>query len=326
MVLILSDVFDESTNVVLDHLIRLNKPYLRINTNDKITIRELRLSSKNEQWEISFSINDDSIVYNLNEFTFFWYRKGRFNINSHADFETEKTKFRHHFQQYLHEESLPVSSLLVSQLEKKPFLGNYKWNTPNKLEILEAAQSCGLGIPDTIITSSKRELINFRKSHHDIICKSIQDIISFESGKTKYFTRTELVSDEMVNSLGEFFSPSLFQKKIEKNFEIRSSFFNHHLYSMAIFSQSNDKTKIDFRNYDSKTPNRMVPFTLPFNIERNLINLFNLLKINTGSVDLIYTADGDYIFLEINPIGQFGMLSYHCNYPIEENIAEILSN
>jgi D-alanine-D-alanine ligase-like ATP-grasp enzyme len=51
-----------------------------------------------------------------------------------------------------------------------------------------------------------------------------------------------------------------------------------------------------------------------------------LLKLNTGSIDLIVNTTGEYIFLEVNPVGQFGMVSSPCNYYLEREIARFLSN
>ena len=39
---------------------------------------------------------------------------------------------------------------------------------------------------------------------------------------------------------------------------------------------------------------------------------------------MIRDDQGRYIFLEINPVGQFGMLSQLCNFPIEFEIAKYL--
>ena len=93
---------------------------------------------------------------------------------------------------------------------------------------------------------------------------------------------------------------------------------------MAIFSQQNGKTKIDFRNYDNKMPNRNVPYNLSQNVELKLIKFMNRIGLNSGSIDLILTPDDEYIFLEVNPVGQFGMVSYPCNYFLEREIAAIL--
>jgi D-alanine-D-alanine ligase-like ATP-grasp enzyme len=46
--------------------------------------------------------------------------------------------------------------------------------------------------------------------------------------------------------------------------------------------------------------------------------------LNCGSLDLIKSKDGRYVFLEVNPSGQFGMVSYPCNYYLEEEVAKSL--
>ncbi len=93
---------------------------------------------------------------------------------------------------------------------------------------------------------------------------------------------------------------------------------------MGIFSQNNSKTKEDFRNYDQNLPNRNVPIKLPLDIEGKLKKLMKKLNLNSGSIDLIYTIDNKYVFLEVNPVGQFGMVSFPCNYNLEKKIAEFL--
>lgn len=93
---------------------------------------------------------------------------------------------------------------------------------------------------------------------------------------------------------------------------------------MAIFSQSNSKTCIDFRKYDAKLPNRYIPYKLPDEIECALKKVMDCLKLNTGSIDLMVDENNKYYFLEINPVGQFGMVSEPCNYLLEKRIAEFL--
>lgn len=93
---------------------------------------------------------------------------------------------------------------------------------------------------------------------------------------------------------------------------------------MAIFSQQSEQTKIDFRKYDPVKPNRCTPYKLPAEIENKIDRLMRRIKINSGSIDMIYSPNGQYYFLEVNPIGQFGMTSFPCNYPIEKRIAQYL--
>jgi D-alanine-D-alanine ligase-like ATP-grasp enzyme len=50
------------------------------------------------------------------------------------------------------------------------------------------------------------------------------------------------------------------------------------------------------------------------------------LSLKTGSVDFILDQNDKYYFLEVNPIGQFGMVSYPCNYNLEKKVAYFLIN
>ena len=50
------------------------------------------------------------------------------------------------------------------------------------------------------------------------------------------------------------------------------------------------------------------------------------LDMNSGSIDMVVTKDKRYVFLEVNPIGQFKQVSYPCNYYLEKEVAKYLSN
>ena len=55
-----------------------------------------------------------------------------------------------------------------------------------------------------------------------------------------------------------------------------------------------------------------------------LNKLYKKLDLNTGSTDFMVDKDGNYVFLEINPVGQFQMTSAPCNFNIEQKIANYL--
>jgi len=46
--------------------------------------------------------------------------------------------------------------------------------------------------------------------------------------------------------------------------------------------------------------------------------------LNCASIDLIKSTNGKYYFLEINPVGQFGMVDFPCNYGLHKIVAEEL--
>jgi glutathione synthase/RimK-type ligase-like ATP-grasp enzyme len=139
--------------------------------------------------------------------------------------------------------------------------------------------------------------------------------------RIEFLCYTEEMSEE---ELPTYFFPTLFQKKLAKVFELRIFYLNEKFYSMAIFSQEDQQTEVDFRNYNFEKPNRTVPFLLPIDLQKKLIQLMKNLHLKSGSIDMVLTEEGDYVFLEVNPVGQFGMVSSPCNYELSKLIAETL--
>ena len=80
----------------------------------------------------------------------------------------------------------------------------------------------------------------------------------------------------------------------------------------------------DFKNYDHAKPNKVLPYTLHSSLQEQLKTLMNKTRLDSGSFDIILTPESEYIFLEVNPIGQFQWLSRNCNYFLEKELAELL--
>ena len=51
------------------------------------------------------------------------------------------------------------------------------------------------------------------------------------------------------------------------------------------------------------------------------ILLMKQLQLESGSIDMVVTPNNEYVFLEVNPVGQFDYVSKLCNYFIEKEIA-----
>ena len=155
-----------------------------------------------------------------------------------------------------------------------------------------------------------------------IITKAISDFVIEKSGKN-FFSFTEEIFYDKID-FSQPISNSLFQELIEKEFEIRTFYFNNNFYSSAIFSQLSTKTKLDFRNYDKLNPNRVVPYKLPTNLENKLRKLMAILNLNSGSFDFAVDKFGNHILFEINPVGQFEQVLIPCNYSLTKDIAMFL--
>jgi hypothetical protein len=135
---------------------------------------------------------------------------------------------------------------------------------------------------------------------------------------------TSEVDAAVLEGAPEVFFPSLLQERVEKVYEIRSFVLGERVWSMAIFSQGDRRTDTDFRRYNDERPNRCVPYQLPPDVQGKLLALMRAVGLDTGSADLVRDVNGRHVFLEVNPVGQFGMTSTPCNYNLEREVASYL--
>ncbi|MCH5685541.1 hypothetical protein LWM68_15550 [Niabella sp. W65] len=175
------------------------------------------------------------------------------------------------------------------------------------------------------MVTQKTELIRYKNKWGRIINKSIDDGISIETEKVSIAgQRTIEIGEKVINAMANDFFPSLIQRLIEKEYEVRIFYFDRKFSSIAIFSQSNAESEIDGRRLNPEHLTRHVPFLLPANLREKICVLMGSLNLNYGSIDLIKSSDGSYYFLEVNPYGQFGYLSSFANYYLEHKIATYL--
>ncbi|WP_436486644.1 grasp-with-spasm system ATP-grasp peptide maturase [Chitinophaga sp. ARDCPP14] len=308
-ILILSQSHLEgTTDHVCQWMDHLRIPYLRVNGEDFFDIQNL-----------------DDLPGN-NEMAAVWYRRkiSSFPVKyrlKQADFNTEYT-----LKRFLVDEFNGLHSLLFFTIDRHKWLNDpISEDNLNKLHVLSLARQCGINIPFTEVVTTKAAIIHLLDKCNELIVKPVSECIFVEDADgEKYKMLTKTINKANLHLVPEKFFPSLVQEKIIKKFEIRTFYLDGECHSMAIFSQNNRKTKDDFRNYDNQRPNRTVPYKLPADLELKLEQLMKALRFRTGSIDLMVDMQGNYHFLEINPEGQFGMVSYPCNYYLEKKLALLL--
>lgn len=295
MIRLITESRDHTINRVIDNLILLNLPFERINT-DQLTLLTIN----------NFKIDESvKIIYN---------RRGSYNV-------LPPFSYPPYLWRYLKKETNDVIFLL-EQLECESIyrIGSLQAElTNNKLLNLKTAEDVGFKIPKTIITNSKKDLLKFYKKHKKIITKDLKYPVSWIKRKKKQYLGkgTFLVNKNHIDSLNDFFVPMIFQNFISRKFEIRTFFFIDMCFSVAIIPPNNNI--IDVRN--SNKENRIIPYQLPKDIINQLIDLSKKLGINTFSSDIIFTKDDNYVFLELNPMGQYDFVDQFGYFDIPKKIA-----
>jgi ATP-GRASP peptide maturase of grasp-with-spasm system len=335
MILILShSSFDPSTEEVMDWLNRLGARFLRINSDDFDGQADLCLSLVDGVTEFRLdSINGLDLMLpssgTAEPVRSVWLRRWR-SQSRHDGVDllepglAANHKLQYDIKRHLALELSKLDAFFFSRFSGAYWLSKPDTASPNKILVLESASESGLATPATLITTRREDLKRFACKVGPVITKSVSDSQIFHIDGCFHFMYTASLDLSQIDSLPERFPSSLFQERIPKEYELRVFYLEGECYATAIFSQLDPQTRDDFRHYNHDRPNRVVPYDLPQSTAAAIVTLMRRLDLPTGSLDLIHTPDGRDVFLEINPKGQFGMVSKPSNYPLERRIAELL--
>lgn len=314
MIIIISSENDQTTHNIIDYLWKAKASFRVVNQHN--SIKKLSIHLSNNKLDVSLDNNSHQV---------FWYRRG--DLFYKLPLKSTDTN-AHPIGNYLGKEWERIRTFLHWNFEENHSLGSFdKEVYNNKIWDLSTAQQLGLLIPETLVTTNKKELQQFKDKYSRIISKPIHQSFAATINNTSFNSEgTQLVTQDHIDQLDDNFFPILVQKCLDKVFELRVFYFNGQCFPMAIFSQNNDKTLIDYRYYDRQKPNRNVPFLLPKEIETKVHLFMKKSNLDTGSIDIVVTKKEEYVFLEVNPVGQFGWVSSNCNYYLEEKVANYLMN
>jgi ATP-GRASP peptide maturase of grasp-with-spasm system len=313
MVLIISEENDLSTKDVAEWLFYYRVQFQILFPNDYLTLKSV-------DNDYSIIINDEK-EFLLNDIKSIWYRRGHFTVNDIKIDDDSNLDLLFYKSEYKRE----ILHFVVNYLKNRNlFIGNYGEGNQNKIEFLNACEILNIDYPKFIICSTKDEIINFSKKNKSLITKSLGLIYHFYTTTHIYASYTHRFSKNDLIKIPEKFPTSFIQEYIPKEFEIRVFYLKGKIYSTAILSQKSKKAIVDFRKGYNDKNMRFCAFKLPTEIEFKVNKIMKYLNHNTGSLDIIYSKDKKYYFLELNPIGQFGGNSDVSNYRIEKLIANEL--
>jgi len=214
------------------------------------------------------------------------------------------------------ERTLFIAGLLASV---PPWVRQY--NSPSsqqridsKLYQIQLAKSVGLRVPNTCVTSDPSAARAFLMQSERCIFKSFW-------GTHEFWQPTRLLTPELATHLDHLVAcPSILQDYIDGEFEIRATVIDEDIHAAA-FDLRHSRYPADVR-IDTRLPCR--PFDLPDGIGDGLKRLMKAAEIRYGAFDLRLTKDGDFVFLEVNPAGQFLYIDIQAGTRIVETMARAL--
>ena len=192
-----------------------------------------------------------------------------------------------------------------------------------KIHQLKIADQLGFNIPRTVITNDPEEARKFISTiHGPIVAKPLSRGYIDESDQPGAIY-TNLVETEHLERIQQIlYTPSLFQEYVPKDVELRITVVGKNVFAAEIHSQQKEETRHDWRRDALILEHR--EHQLPDDVRQKCVNLAKAFDLEFGAIDMILTPDGHYVFLEINPNGQWAWIEETTGLPISEALIELL--
>ncbi len=197
------------------------------------------------------------------------------------------------------------------------------WRAEHKLYQLAIAKQLGFNVPLTMVTNDEATTQRFTRDRQ-VIGKAVSSgYIDSPNGYRAMFT-TALTSTDLDDLSGLDVSPVIFQERVQKASDIRVTVIGGEVFTAEIMSQSHSSSATDWRATENPELQHRV-HNLPTQQKQQCLALVRRLGLEFGAIDLALTVDGQYIFFEINPNGEWLWLQYQLGFPIAEKIARWLT-
>jgi hypothetical protein len=183
-----------------------------------------------------------------------------------------------------------------------------------KMEQLQRAARLGFEVPRTLVTTDPAAAREFyERCGGQVVYKVLSDphlalskrpAEGWSTPVVSRFVDTTPITAAEVAMLDAVRSvPCQFQEYVPKRTELRVTVIGDEVFTAEILSQQHARSSVDWRRFQADVTFRRGE--LPDDVAKRCLELTRSYGLNFGAVDLILTPDGRYVFLEINPNGQF---------------------
>ena len=311
-VLLVTASYDEAAKCVSDSLEQIGTSYFRLDT-DRFPTEVMATFDPS----YGLTLEDRGNSVHSNQIKSVWYRR---NVASILPDYVDKYE-----REFCIRESKAFLEGALASIPTDRWLSDPAmiWRAERKMYQLAVAREVGFTISPTAITNDKTTVQDFIKNR-DVIAKAVSSgYIDSPNGYRAMFT-TALTPTDLKELEGLHLAPVIFQEKVQKLSDIRVTIVGSDIFAAEIMSQSHESSQTDWRATEDPDIEHRT-HKLPNELETQCLTLVKRLKLEFGAIDFALTADGQYIFFEINPNGEWLWLEDILRFPIAEKIALWLS-
>jgi glutathione synthase/RimK-type ligase-like ATP-grasp enzyme len=318
MILIITDDYDLHADRVVAALSRKGVQSQRFDSGSFPQRSEIEVSPGSDIH--NFTVKSEGVFLNLEKVTTVWHRRSKSPEPApHLDA---------HDKALVRDDAWHLVRSLW-QLMPRSFWVNPYW--PEQAAVhkpyqLQVASDLGLQIPRTLITNNPHAALQFFNAcNGEMIYKSLTSHVR-DCVTTGYGIFTTRITQGHIDAyFGQIrLAPCLFQEYVPKQFELRITIIGKTIFATEIDSQTDHRSKDDWRKDLQKTRLAHRPFVLPPDFHDRLLALMDRLGLVFGCVDAIVTPSNRLVFLEINPSGQWAWIEDETGVPLLDFFTDML--
>ncbi|MBW4561628.1 MAG: MvdD family ATP-grasp ribosomal peptide maturase [Mojavia pulchra JT2-VF2] len=265
-------------------------------------------------------LTTDDQKLDLSEVGAVWYR--RISIGSKIPNTMDKQLRQASIQESRVTVQGMISSIRGFHLDPQPNIRRAE----NKQLQLQVARKLGLDTPRTLTTNNPQAVKQFaQECEQGMITKMLSSFAIYDQqGREKVVFSNPVSSEDLDNLDGLRFCPMTFQEQVPKALELRTTIVGKRVFTAAVDSQALDQARYDWRKQGIALIDAWQAYNLPQDVEEKLLKLMAHFSLNYGAIDIILTPDNRYVFLEVNPVGEFFWLERCPGLQISQAIAQVL--
>lgn len=199
------------------------------------------------------------------------------------------------------------------------------WQAELKLHQLHVAQAVGLRIPRTIVSNEAAAIRRAYDEFGSLIVKPARAGHLWQGGEEFAIYTSQVTAAHLEELDDAQWAPSIYQELVPKRVDLRITCVGRQLFGAAIHSQTEPMAKVDWR----RTDNPQLPhsrFDIPEELKGQILALMHAFDLQFGCLDFVLTPTGEYVFLEVNPNGQWLWLDDQLQLGISEAVASWLAD
>ena len=315
MILIITRTFDPHVDRVIELLNGRGEAFVRFNVDRFPASSSLTWSHASRQLRAVITSDGRSVL--ASDIKVGWYRRTSRPVVSEqvADPAARQFAERQSASALLYYfDSLPINWINRPTTVAK---------ANNKLSQILLASTMGMRVPRTLVTNDPSEAKAFYDGERGAI---VTKLLS-QSGLDDMAIYTQPVTEQDAERFDDVkYAPVLLQESVAKDYELRVTVVGDRVFAVAIDSQTHVETLHDWRRQTLHTnglPHRLVE--LPDRVSQFARDYLRQLDLQYGAFDFIVTPHGEYVFLELNPSGQWMWLERLTGVPISEELVELLT-